>query len=50
VAALTINENKWRVKSSYLAGRFFEDYLSQIEERRELVQYQKNQDRVHISR
>lgn len=27
VAALTINEDQWRVKSSYLARRFIEDYF-----------------------
>lgn len=30
VAALTINEQKWRVKSSYLAARYIEDYLRQF--------------------
>ncbi len=43
VAALTINQDKWRVKSSYLAGKFFEDYLSQIESQRELVLNQRQQ-------
>lgn len=30
VAALTINEERWRVKSSYLAARYFEDYLLRL--------------------
>ena len=30
VAALTVNEEKWRVKSSYLAGSFFKDFIRDI--------------------
>ncbi len=34
IAALTINEDRWRVKSSYLAGKFLETYLRRFEKSR----------------
>ncbi len=43
VAALTVNENKWRVKSSFLASSFFMDYLRDLKaSARSTAQLEKN--------
>lgn len=37
VAALTINEDKWRVKSSYLAGKFLEEEIRRREKAKDVA-------------
>lgn len=45
VAALTVNEKKWRVKSSMLASLFFEGYLKEVVQLDQLADARGNRSR-----